>query len=1047
MSTVNATESIFNDLSLSHEEAAKLTREKVKINELINFDKQPSAPVKVSVIVPVCNVEVYLRECLDSIVNQTLREIEIICVNDGSTDSSADILREYAMKDDRVKVIDKENAGYGHAMNIGMDMAQGEYIGIVESDDFIAKNMFSELYDLAKKNHLDIAKGDYCKIWGEGETRKSVYARLNSNNSCYNTVIDPANCMNIFQFNTTWSGIYKRAFLEKFGIRHLETPGASYQDVGFWFKTTSSASRIYYIDHQYYFYRQDNINSSIHSKGKVYFGSNEYKGIYKYLCHYPDLYEKFIGIFHVRKYYNFTYNLNRISDEFKYEFLHHFSDEFKEAFEKGEIDKSLFPAGDYQYLEEIVDDPDRYYKKLMAVPVVFSTDDNYAPYLGIAIQSLLDKADKSRNYYIAILADDISDKNCEKLLSLETENSVIEIKDVSSYVDSKLMYETRHYSRAMYYRILIPKIMSVYSKVLYLDCDILIRDDISKLYDIDLGKSVMGVAHNYCNTKVQKYVSEKLHISPDDYFNSGILLINCEEFTNKNIGTKCFDELKKHTDLNFPDQDILNVVCNGMVTYFDYRWNFQWHHLWGESCNMPIAEEYHDIYFSASEDPHIVHFTTAIKAWNSPNKMYSNEFWAYAKNSVFFNDIISMNFRPDNYRKELMGKTKISVIVPVYNMEKYLEYAVKSIQGQTLKEIQIVCVNDGSTDSSLDILNKLADDDNRILVVNQKNSGAGIARNTGIMHAKGDFIAFMDPDDFYPNNTVLETMYNTALKYNVQICGGSFSEFDGKKTTTDYHGVNSDNVFKADELIDYKDYQFDYGFHRFIYSADLIRLNNITFPYYRRFQDPPFFTKAMYTAGQFYALKQPTYTYRRQHKTISWNNEKVEALASGLRDDFKFSKENHLAKLHYITLCRINGEFKNIIGDNLKQGNLMLAKILFEFSSYIDNDLIREYKPDHKNVNMIAVLYSSMFGNSNIIQERDKAQAECKKVREEYNGLDRKLRRVARREQDAKKQLALTTKELTTAKEDLAAMSGSVSFRLGRFITWLPRMIVKLFKK
>ena len=101
---------------------------------------------KVSILVPICNVERYLRECLNSLVNQTLREIEIICINDGSTDSSLSIIREYERRDERIVVIDKPNSGYGDSMNKGIELARGEYIGIVESDDFASLNMFETLY-------------------------------------------------------------------------------------------------------------------------------------------------------------------------------------------------------------------------------------------------------------------------------------------------------------------------------------------------------------------------------------------------------------------------------------------------------------------------------------------------------------------------------------------------------------------------------------------------------------------------------------------------------------------------------------------------------------------------------------------------------------------------------------------------------------------------------------------------------------------------------------------------------------------------------------
>ena len=102
--------------------------------------------IKVSVIVPVYNVEKYLKKCIDSIIKQTLTDMEIICVDDGSTDSCPEILDEYANLDHRIKVIHKTNAGYGHAVNTGFAYAKGEYIGIVESDDYILPEMYETLY-------------------------------------------------------------------------------------------------------------------------------------------------------------------------------------------------------------------------------------------------------------------------------------------------------------------------------------------------------------------------------------------------------------------------------------------------------------------------------------------------------------------------------------------------------------------------------------------------------------------------------------------------------------------------------------------------------------------------------------------------------------------------------------------------------------------------------------------------------------------------------------------------------------------------------------
>ena len=116
---------------------------------------------KVSIVVPIYNVEKYLRKCLESIENQTLEDIEVICVNDGSKDRSKEIVNEFVNRDPRFILIDKPNTGYGNSMNVGFERATGEYIGIVESDDYADSDMFETLYHEAHANHLDVLKSGY----------------------------------------------------------------------------------------------------------------------------------------------------------------------------------------------------------------------------------------------------------------------------------------------------------------------------------------------------------------------------------------------------------------------------------------------------------------------------------------------------------------------------------------------------------------------------------------------------------------------------------------------------------------------------------------------------------------------------------------------------------------------------------------------------------------------------------------------------------------------------------------------------------------------
>ena len=169
--------------------------------------------VKVSVLVPCCNVSAFVRECLESIVGQTLKEIEIICINDGSTDNTLDIIQEFAARDSRIRVLDKKNSGYGDSMNKGLEMARGEYIGIVESDDFVEPGMFEKLYSAAKANDLDICRSQYWFYKDGVDTPCEIRKVL------FNTVFTPLRETKvIFAPPAIWTSIYRRSMLIENGI-------------------------------------------------------------------------------------------------------------------------------------------------------------------------------------------------------------------------------------------------------------------------------------------------------------------------------------------------------------------------------------------------------------------------------------------------------------------------------------------------------------------------------------------------------------------------------------------------------------------------------------------------------------------------------------------------------------------------------------------------------------------------------------------------------------------------------------------------------------
>lgn len=311
---------------------------------------------KVSVIIPIYNVSAYLRECLDSVIGQSLQELEIICVNDGSTDNSLEIIREYAAKDPRIVVITGPNGGYGKAMNKGLDRATGRYIGIVEPDDYIVPEMFEQLYRTAAEQDLDLVKADFHRFTRDPDgTEHRQYILLDETGQRYGELLCPAEDPSCIRFTmNTWAGIYRRSFLEEFHIRHNETPGASFQDNGFFFQTFVHARRAMILNTPYYRNRRDNPNSSVKSKEKVYCMNVEYDHIRDLLMQDRALWEKFQYMYWWIKYRNYWFTYHRIDDSYKEEYMGRMRQEFKRAMQLGQLRKEEFTSEEWRTIRNMI---------------------------------------------------------------------------------------------------------------------------------------------------------------------------------------------------------------------------------------------------------------------------------------------------------------------------------------------------------------------------------------------------------------------------------------------------------------------------------------------------------------------------------------------------------------------------------------------------------------------------------------------------------------------------------------------------------------------
>lgn len=260
-------------------------------------------------------------------------------------------------------------------------------------------------------------------------------------------------------------------------------------------------------------------------------------------------------------------------------------------------------------------------------------------------------------------------------------------------------------------------------------------------------------------------------------------------------------------------------------------------------------------------------------------------------------------------------KVKISVIIPVYNCRQYLEQCLDSVINQTLKELEILCIDDGSLDGSYKVLQRYAEKYKFIHIFKQKNSGAGAARNVGLQNAVGEYVAFLDADDYYLDIDALEKMYSACTVNGVSLCGSYGRTLErGRLQKANFYDTSK---MKVGVILSYQDYQIDCGFYTFIYKKQLLDENNIRFPLYRRFEDPPFMVKAMYYANLFVMADTSLYCYRSPNLVSRFTPDNLIDLLNGIQDNIEFSIQHNLKKLFSVTLDRLERGYAYIILFNL----------------------------------------------------------------------------------------------------------------------------------
>ena len=854
---------------------------------------------KVSILVPICNVERYLRECLNSLVNQTLREIEIICINDGSTDSSLSIIREYERRDERIVVIDKPNSGYGDSMNKGIDLARGEYIGIVESDDFASLNMFETLYKEATKNDLDVVRSNYyAHRTGEDSSCDYLVENLAACGS-YDKVFHPIDNPRVFMCQPAiWTSIYKKSMIDKDEVRFLPTPGASFQDTAFYFKAFYAADRVKLLKDGYLHYRIDNANSSVKNQNKLFCVCDEYAEVWDYAKRDLDKFQTLKYWIPRQQYEGYLWNLNRLAPELQQRFYPRYVEEFSKIRQAGLIDSDRFESRTLARLNKMLDEPETYFLE------------QYGP------------SEPRRSVLVCCNALSIADAKSSVRALLDILSNDDEVFVVSPDSDS-LVFELKNEFEGMG-RLRSDADVLQHRLLGHCDADACRAENIS----------IVALAARDANFDDLAATADGEDVYSTDGKNYALRDVELRVEDSSTLVTAALRAISK-LDLN----QIKRLPDN-------------WASLLCSSCSLEDgafgiaiddAKEMASCLFDMSEPYEKVRllYGQLLSVWSSVRKGYSALDWDQAcrlREQYYSMASVDALLTPNTGSN---NSPFLSVVVPVYNVSKYLEECLDSVIQQSFKDFEVLLINDGSTDGSLDLLEEVASRDSRVRVWSQFNCGAGSARNRGIELASGKHLIFIDPDDIFATDHVFSDLIDAMDKSGALICGGSLSLLKPSgKIKSEFSFDESFYHVSYEREVPLEQIWTDYGWIRFMYDSSLFVDGTVRFPQLNWYEDPVFFLRAVEKAGGCKVVPVDVYHYRVGYKETEWTVARVRDMLWGMGHNLAVADRLKMRELYVTIVNRFNRDYSDAILKQIKDPGVYEQLVTIQAS--INHRLLEE---------------------------------------------------------------------------------------------------------
>lgn len=859
----------------------------------------------VSILVPICNVQKYLRVCVDSLVNQTLQNIEIILINDGSKDDSLSIIREFERRDSRIVVIDKPNSGYGDSMNKALALASGEYVGIVESDDFASLDMFERLYSAAKQYDAEVVKSNYVAFSTTGDEGPQEHFVENLIGCPYDMVFRPIDCQNVFLCQPAiWSGLYKKSFLERNEISFLPTPGASFQDTGFCFKLLFSAERAVLLRDGFLHYRIDNDGSSVKSQAKIFPICEEYAEIWRYARRDKKKFNAIKRRIPYQQFGGYRWNLERLVPQIRPQFYKRMIDEFRQISAAGLLDRSFFDKLAWDNLSEMLDDPAGYYRRMYGPVEVRGS------IVACLSGTSLDEAIGCLQFLL-----DVTGESDEIILVHEHSSTVVDSLKASDVRGARVFDDSD---------------LITSSLLLKIDPSRIRGSRVAILCGAD---GIVGLV-SQLNTRGGIFTDSRSTILYEGTFlitDTKIGLLETIEEPEPSLPILVLGAAQS-SNLLCP---IPNMgICDKPVGTFDSK-------DYGDAVESLARFSREFIESSGEYEFKRSIYYSAIPMWNRVRKAFSLLSGADSDDARPFYE--SMALVPalvlPSALNDKLDAPELTVIVPVYNVLDYLDEAVDSILMQDVKELEVLFINDGSTDGSLDKLERIARVDSRVRVVSQFNCGAGAARNRGISLARGRSLVFIDPDDFYPNEHVLRSLLDGMYESGSLMCGGSFSLFlptgeiqESFPFAESFYSSDSERDVPLEHVWN------DYGWIRFVYDVRIFSDGSVRFPQLNWYEDPVFFMRAVDAAGGYHLIPDVVYRYRVGYKETEWTPPRVRDLLIGVEANLKFAARHEMAELYTTLIGRLEIDYYWPIMRNISDRDVFLR--LLSIQSTLKPELI-----------------------------------------------------------------------------------------------------------